>query len=217
MRLLFWAPVLAGLALIGAPAAQAAPIVYQLTAPNTALSPYSGPYADVTVDLTTGTTATITFSSNTVAGNTYLFGDGSSVDVNVNATSWTIGSISSSNGGTGFTPGTFSDGGSLNVDSFGVFNQTVDDFDGFSHAADTVSFVLTNTSGSWASAADVLGANSDGFWAAAHVFVCADSGSGCDQSAGALVTGFAAVPEPSTLALLLMGVTALAAHRSRRR
>lgn len=217
MRLLFWVPVLAGLALIGAPAAKADSIVYQLTAPNTAISPYSGPYGDVTVDRTSATTATITFASNTVAGNSYLFGDGSSVDVNVNASSWTLGSISSSNGGTGFTPGTFSDGGSLNVDSFGVFNQTVDDFDGFMHAADLVSFSLTNTSGSWASAADVLAENADGFQAAAHIFVCADSGSGCDQGAGALVTGYAAVPEPSTLALLLMGMTALAAHRSRRR
>lgn len=217
MRLLFWAPVLAALALIGAPAAQADSIVYQITAPNTVVSPYSGPYADVTVDRTSGTTATITFSSNTVAGNTYLFGDGSSVDVNVNAAGWTIGSISSSNSGTGFSPGTFTDGGSVNVDSFGVFNQTVNDFDGFMHAADTVSFLLTNSSGSWASAGDVLVANTAGFQAAVHLFVCADSGSGCDQSAGALVTGYAAVPEPSTFALVLMGLTALAARRSLRR
>lgn len=206
-----------GFLLFGASGAEAAPIVYQLTAGNSAISGFAGPYADVTVDLTSSTTATITFTSNTVAGNTYLFGDSSAAAVNVNATSWTLGGLSASNSGTGFTTPSLSDSGSANVDSFGVFNQTVKDFDGLMYSADTLSFTLTNTSGTWASASSVLAANANGNVAAAHIFVCADTSPGvCDASVPALTTGYASqLPEPSALALLLIGGSMLAAGRQR--
>jgi hypothetical protein len=89
------------------------------------------------------------------------------------------------------------------VSSFGNFNVTVDNSDGFSDRFSTGSFDLTNTSGTWATASDVLLANSDGFRAAAHIFVTATS---CGDAA--CVTGFAGdgglapVPEPATLLLL---------------
>lgn len=206
-----------GFSTFGASSARADSIVYQLTTGNSAVSGYAGPYAGVAVDLTSSTTATITFTSNTVAGNTYLFGDSSSVAVNVNATSWTATGFSGSNSGTGFTTPSLSDSGSGNVDSFGVFNLTVKDFDGLMYSADTLSFTLTNTSGTWANASSVLAANANGNVAAAHIFVCADTSPGsCDASVPALTTGYVSqLPEPSALALLLVGGSMLAAERLR--
>jgi hypothetical protein len=57
--------------------------------------------------------------------------------------SWTLGAITGSNAGTGFMPGPWSDGGSGNEDGFGVFNQTINSCDGFTHSSDTISFSLT--------------------------------------------------------------------------
>jgi uncharacterized protein YdeI (BOF family) len=186
---------------------------------NSAISGFTGPFGTVSVDLTSSTMATITFTSLTNGGNIYLFGDGGTVDVNINATSWTLGTITGSNAGTGFTPGPFSDGGSGNVDGFGVFNQTINSFDGFTHSSDTVTFTVTDTSGTWASASNVLTPNGDGFDAAAHIFVTAFPANAAN---GAIATGFAAessgtvtAPEPSSMLLLGVGILALAVLRKK--
>ena len=178
---------------------------FDLVAGNAAISGYAGPYANVAVDLTSSTTADVTFTSLTNGGNIYLMGDGGSVAVNVNATSWTLSSITGSNAGTGFTPGTpYSNGGSGNEDGFGSFNQKIDSFDGFTHSSDKISFTLTDTSGTWASATDVLAPNAGGFMAAAHIFVTT---SPADASNTALATGYAAnVPEADSYAMLLAGL-----------
>ena len=193
---------------LGPPRASADSTTYNISVGNTAISGFTGPYALVTVNRTSSTTATITFTSDLAAGNIYLMGDGSSVAVNVNATSWTLGTITGSNAGTGFTPGPYSNGGSGNVDGFGVLNQTINSFDGFSHSSDTISFTITNTSGTWANAASVLIANSQGALAAIHVFV---TSSPANAANGAIATGFAAnggatVPEPGVLTLLFAGL-----------
>ncbi len=203
------------LLILGAPRASA-DTIYRIDNPNSGLSGYTGPYASVDVHLTDSTHATITYTSLTNSGNIYLMGDGGSVGVNVNATSWTLGSITGSNGGTGFSPGPYSDAGAGNEDGFGRFNQTIDSFDGFTSSSDTISFVLTNTSGTWASSAAVLTPNSDGNTVAAHIFV---TGNPANAGNGALVTGFATtgapVPEPASMAL--MGTFLLGAYGVLRR
>jgi len=191
--------VIAGLGLQQAKA----DFVFDLTVGNSAISGYPAPYAQVDVNLTSSTMATVTFTSLLNSGNIYLFGGVSSVDVNVNATAFTLTLITGSNAGTGFTPGTYSQGSAGNVDGHGVFNGIVDSFDGYTHSSDNISFTLTNTSGTWLSAASVLAPNGSGFLAAAHIFVTT---SPADASNGALATGFAAgVPEPSATLLVPLG------------
>jgi hypothetical protein len=123
----------------------------------------TGPYGTVDVHWNSTTSATVTFT----AASGYLFGDSSVVDVNVNGTF----TATPGTGGTGFA---FA--GSGVVDGFGNFNGTFNQHDGFSNAVSTVSFTLTATgSTTWANAASVLVADSLGYDAAAHVFVCTDA------------------------------------------
>jgi len=204
-KIKYLAAALIAVAGLGFQQAKADTFGFDLTVGNPGISGYTGPYAHVEINRTSTTTATITFTSLTAGGNIYLMGDGGSVAVNVNATSWTLGTISGTNGGTGFTPGPYSDSGSGNEDGFGTFNQTITSFDGFTHSSDEISFVLTNTSGTWASAMSVLIANSNGAFAAAHIFV---TESPANAKNGALATGFAAngnshVPDGGATVMLL--------------
>jgi VPDSG-CTERM motif len=194
------------MAIVGMGLQQADAFTSQLNQGNTALNGFTGPFGTVTINLVNSTTATVTFTSNTVAGNIYLFGDGSSVALNVNATTFAVSGISGSNAGTGFTPGPWTSIGAGTVDGFGAFNMRIRSFDGFTHSSDTISFTLTNSSGTWASDADVLAFNADGFDAAAHIFVTT---SPANASNSALVTGFAGegregqVPDGGTTVMLL--------------
>jgi hypothetical protein len=176
-----------------------------LTVGNTAISGFAGPYGHVSITLTSPTTATVTFTSNTVNGNVYLFGDGGSVALNVNASSFSVSNITGSNSGTGFTPGPYTQAAAGNEDGFGSFNLRINSFDGFTHSSDTITFTLTNLSGTWASQADVVTTNSDGFDAAAHIFV---TSAPANASNTALATGFAAepgvhIPDGGTTVMLL--------------
>jgi hypothetical protein len=203
-KIKYIAAVLIAIAGLGLQQAKA-DFIFQLTVGNSGLSGFPGPYATVDVHLVDSTHATISFTSLTNGGNIYLFGGVNAVDVNVNATSWTIGSFVATNSGTGFTPGPLSSGGSGTVDGFGVLNQTVNSFDGFTHASNFISFSLTNTSGTWATANSVLIANASGSFAAAHIFVTT---SPANASNSALVTGFASnggttVPDGGTTVMLL--------------
>ncbi|MGZ4821494.1 MAG: hypothetical protein ACXVZM_07795, partial [Terriglobales bacterium] len=129
-------------------------------------------FGEVCVNLTSSTTASITF---TAAAN-YAFMDSSMADVQVNASSFTLGLPITESPHAGLA----SDGHSGNVSSWGVFNQTINNFDGAGDAETSVTFTLTNTSGTWASASSVLTDNGSGYDAAAHVICLA--GSGCETA-----------------------------------
>jgi VPDSG-CTERM motif len=214
------AALLIAVACVGLQQAKGDLINYTITIGNPAASGYAAPYATVTVNRTSSTAATITFTSLTANGNIYLFGSKASVAVNVNAFSWKLGTITGSNSGTGFTPGIYSNGGSGNVAGFGVLNQTINSFGGYKQSSSTISFTLTNTSGSWSSAGQVLKANAKGYFAAVHIFVTA---SPANAKNGALVTGFAAngvgVPDGGATVMLLgaaLGALGVARHFFRR-
>lgn len=208
---------LAALLAVGlSPGARADTMGYTIGIPNSGLSGYTGPYASVSVDRTSSTAATITFTSLSNGGYLYLLGDGGSVDFNVNGT-FSLGSISGINNQTGFTPGPYSDSGSGNVSTFGTFNQTVTSFDGYSHSSTQISVDISATGmTTWASAGGVLTPNADGNVVAAHVYACVPSSMTglCSSTTGAAVTGFAAngasvTPEPSSLALIGLGLVAM--------
>jgi protein with PEP-CTERM/exosortase system signal len=208
-KIKYIAAALVAVAGLGLQQAKADTISFDLGAGNAAISGFPGPYAHVVVDRTDATHATITFTSLTNSGRIYLMGGAQAVDVNVNATSWTIGSFAATKPAAGFSSviGNLSNGGANNADGFGSFNQTVDNFDGFTHSWSSISFVLTNTSGTWATASAVLTANASGFLAAAHIFVTT---SPANASNGVLATGFArnggstpGVPDGGTTAMLL--------------
>jgi hypothetical protein len=195
---------------MGAPTVMADTLTLTIGVPNSDVSAYPGPYANVTVNRTDNTHATITFNTLDQGKYDYFIIDSSIADVNVNATSWTIGGFS-------FTAPSFSSGkasnlssgGSGNVDGFGTFNQTLNNKDGYAQAATEVDFTLTNTSGTWASAASVLTPNGSGWEAAAHVAVCDTSTNPtCNTTPGAVATGYAAngsVPDGGLTVMLLGG------------
>jgi hypothetical protein len=186
---------------------------------NTAIAGYPGPYGDASINLTSSTTALITFTSNSSGG--YLFGDGGSADLNVNGT-YTLGAVTVT-GLTGFSP-SYKNNTPGTADGFGYFSLSLNLNDGYAGAANTISFTITDTSGTWTTAADVLTPNSNGNDVAAHIFVCGLTSGVCNAGVDALATGYAtavsAVPEPSTWGMMLLGFLGLGfafRHQSRRK
>ena len=185
-KLKYIAPILIAVACLSSQQAKADTVNYKLTTGNSS-GLGTGPFGIVNVNLTSTTTATITFT----AASGYLFVDGGAVAVNVNANAWTIGNFFS-NGNP------VSADGSGNEDGFGNFNQKVSQQNS-SNGASIISFTLTNTSGTWASAANVLAFNSQNWLVAAHIQIQDGTGN----------TGFAAgpnggqVPDGGTTVMLL--------------
>jgi hypothetical protein len=187
--------------LAGSPAQ--ASLIETINTPNSALSGYTGPYATVSITAVNPNTANIVFTSATTSGITFLMGDGGTADLNVNG-AYTLGAVTESNIYAGFTP-TFISNTPGQVDGFGTFNLSLNNFDGYGDSASTVSFQITNTTGLWTSDAAVLTNNANGANAAIHAFACTAP---CTVAEGALATGFAAnggtstnVPEPASLAI----------------
>jgi hypothetical protein len=170
----------------------------------------SGPYGTVTVSLS-GDTATITFK----AASGFEFVDGSSGAVEVNSTDFTPvdGSI---NPNTAANPASF--GFDQHADGFGEFNLTVDYKDA-SIGVNMFSFMVTDNTNSWVTAADVLTFNAGQggvlYDAAAHMRATVNNPNGLTGFAGE--TGsFTNVPDGGATATLLgLGMAGLAGIRAR--
>lgn len=187
-------------------------ISYDIGVPNSALTAYPAPYATMSIDRTSSTTASVTFNALSTAAYDYLLGGQNVVDLNVNG-SFNVSGVSESNSFSGFSPqpSGYPQLSSGNVSTFGTFNLSLKNFDGFQHSATSVSFLLTNTSGTWSSAGDVLTPNGSSYMAAAHIFVCAGP---CSITGGAVITGYGAngggsvpVPAPPIVPLAVFGLT----------
>jgi hypothetical protein len=197
-KLKYIAPILIAVACLGLQHAKANQVNYSLTTANDS-GLGTGPFGTVNVNLTNSTTATITFT----AASGYLFVDGGSVAVNVNAAAngWTIGNFFS-NGNP------VSGDGAGNEDGFGSFNQKVS-MQNSSNGASIISFVLTNTSGMWLGAANVLAFNGQNWKVAAHIQIATG------------LTGFAAGPNGGSVAdggttVMLLGAALGALGMARR-
>ena len=206
MKIKYIAPVLIAIACFGLQQAKAV-TVYSLTVGNSAISGYPPPYGSASVTLV-GSTATITFTAANTAAYQYLFGDGGSVAVNVNG-AFTLGSITGTHlPGFGFQAGEgYSNGGASNQDGFGSFNLTINSSQGYTDASNSITFSITQTSGTpWlADGSNVLIANAQGATVAAHIFVTSFP---ANVTNSALATGFAAntgavVPDGGTTVMLL--------------
>lgn len=178
-------------------------ITYWLDTGNTGIARYDsdGPFGKVEVDLTSPSTAFITFTTLSGGGYDYLFSD---VALNVNAAQYRLsrGGIEVENSYPGFTVGLYtytheSATRHNKQDGFGQFSDLISIEHGYKSSATSVSFLVSNIGGIWANAASVLAANNTGYTVAAKVFVAEAP---ADPHVDAVAGGFAANGEPGSVA-----------------
>ncbi len=181
---------------LGATISANAALDFSLTSGNTAISGYSGPYGSVSLTRVGNNDATVQLTAATG----YTFGDGQTLDINLaGGGTFTISSLSGTVvGGGAAVPGNYSVDVAGNVDGFGVFTFRLDTADGFKDSVTSLSFNIHTTSGAWTSESAMLLSGVPAV--AGHVFVLDSTGK------AALATGFATVPEPTTI---IAGIGAL--------
>ena len=194
---------------------------FSIGIPDAALTTYIGPY--LSVDVAAGGTgvADFTVTSLTNGNNLYLFGGNDALGLNFNIPTGDHIAL------TAFA-GTFWDAtGAISQDpfgssGFGTMNTGVSVFDGYTTALKGLTFTATLLNSSGIPVAFpggiVLVDNSDGYFAAAHIFV-----QNTLDTTDALATGFAGngtqgtqVPVPPTVWLLGSGLIGVGLMRWRK-
>lgn len=170
----------------------------------------SGPYVNVAVNLVDSNTADITFT--TLITDEVIFDQGA-VAFNLNGTASSISFLTSSPSGNPAAGGQIPAGGTVTPnaqeDGWGVFDYTVDFFDGPSNGVTSITYRVDLASGTWASDAFVLDTNVQGRHAAAHVWLP----TGGEGSTWYVTDGPTSVPEPATMLLLGLGLIGVAGIR----
>lgn len=199
--------------LAGVSATASADAIYTLDAIDSSIGG-TGPYGTVDVHLVDSTHAILTFNANT-AGNFFFMGGTGSAAANVDAATFTLSSISGD-----CSSCTYSQQSAGNEDGWGSFNARVTSSNsGPGGRSTTISFELTNTSGTWADDLAVLTNTNQGFQVAAHVGYC-PTGIGGDCTTGFTTASGPPVletPEPGVLSLVAAGLLVLGFTMRRRR
>jgi hypothetical protein len=183
------------------------------------------PYATLEVDLTTDTTATITLTGLDNGTYQYLIGDDSQgAALNVNSTNFTVSGITATQEA-GFTSITYTPkyyiASPQGYDSLGYYNLNINGTgSGYNTAAMSISFALTDVSGTWADAAAVLTSvgNDYGYDVAVPIYVCPASNCTSSSTVSEVAHGTAgASPIPEPASILMFGGILLLVGRSLRR